>query len=255
VRRAVLPAALLALLPVPGCGTEPDADASGEASTLTVLAASSLTEVFTDLGEEFEADHPGIEVRFAFDSSATLAQQAAEGAPADVLATADLESMQAAKAAGVVAGASRVFATNTAVMVTPPDDPAGLSTFTDLNGKDIRYVVCVDTAPCGKVAATLLGAADITTEPASFEPDVKAVLARVAEGEADAGVVYATDAVAAGDGVRSVEIPGADKAVTTYPLAGLTQSKDADLAAEFVELIVGDQGRSALADAGFGPPS
>lgn len=244
-------AAAAALLGV-AAGLTGCSGSSSDEETLTVLAASSLTESFTTLAEEFETEHPGVTVKLAFDSSATLAQQAAEGAPADVLATADLATMQSADDAGVLAAPAVTFATNTAVLVTPPDDPAGIAAFSDLQRDSVTYVVCVDTAPCGKVAAALLAAGGIDHPPASFEPDVKAVLAKVADGEADAGIVYRTDARAAGDGVRELPIPGSDAQLTTYPIAPLEQSGDADLAAAFVELVTGTAGQQVLAEAGFG---
>jgi molybdate transport system substrate-binding protein len=235
------------LLPLAACGSEDD-----DATKITVLAAASLTESFTTLAEEFEQQHDEVEVELAFDSSATLAEQALGGAPADVLATADTTTMDGA--ADALADDPQVFATNTMVLVTPVDNPAGISSFTDLASGDVTYVVCVDTAPCGKVAATLLDDAGLTAEPASLEVDVKSVLARVVSGEADAGLVYATDATAAGEEVRTFEVPGADGQVTSYPIAALDQAADLDLAREFVELVLSSEGGAVLADAGFGTP-
>jgi len=193
-----------------------------------------------------------VEVRLAFDSSATLAQQAVEGAPADVLATADTATMDSATDA--LAADPHVFTTNTGVLVTPADNPAGIADFADIDSDAVDYVVCVDTAPCGKVAAALLEQNGIAQDPASEEVDVKAVLAKVTSGEADAGIVYATDATAAGDAVGTVEIPGAADQITTYPIAPLKQSESADLAQEFVDLVLSDDGRQVLAAAGFGQP-
>jgi len=253
-RRAALvsglaPAMVLALMPLAGCSGSDGP--GGDDTTITVLAAASLTGTFAELAARFEDEHPGVDVRLAFDSSATLAQQAVEGAPADVLATADTATMDSA--ADALAADPEVFATNTLVMVTPAGNPAGLDGFDDLAGS--TYVVCVETAPCGKVARALLDANDVTTPPASLEVDVKAVLARVTGDEADAGLVYASDAVAAGDAVETFEVPGAAEQVTAYPIAPLIQSGDADLAQEFVDLVLSTDGQAVLADAGFGPPS
>jgi molybdate transport system substrate-binding protein len=246
-----LPVVLLALLlPVAACGSDDDGDGGGS-TTITVLAAASLTETFTTLAADFEADHEGVSVKLAFDSSATLAEQAVGGAPADVLATADATTI--ASASDALTADPQVFATNTMVLVTPADNPAGIGSFDDL-GPGVDYVVCVDTAPCGKVAAALLASTGPDAEPASLEVDVKAVLAKVTSGEADAGLVYATDAVAAGDEVRTFEVPGADAKVTTYPIAPLEQSEDPDLAQEFVDLVLGEAGQRVLQDAGFGAP-
>jgi molybdate transport system substrate-binding protein len=257
IRRSAIALALAALLPLSACGSDDDGpatDGGAGATTITVLAAASLTETFTALADEFESTHDGVEVDLAFDSSATLAQQAVDGAPGDVLATADEATMQTAVDGGAVAGGPETFATNVAVLVTPPDNPAGIERVGDLDGDDVTYVVCVDTAPCGKLAATLLDESGITHEPASLEVDVKAVLAKVTADEADAGIVYATDAVAAGDAVEEIDIESADEQRNVYPIATLEQSDNADLAAEFMDLVLSDAGQQVLADAGFGGP-
>jgi len=243
-------AAVLALvLPLAACG---GGDDGGDSKTITVLAAASLTGSFTDLAHRFEADHPGVHVKLAFDSSATLAQQAVGGAPADVLATADTATMDSAKS--VLAASPKTFATNTMVLVTPADNPAGITGFQDIDNSHVTYVACVETAPCGKVAAALIADNHVTTKPASLEVDVKSVLAKVTSDEADAGFVYATDGVAAGKDVETFAIPHAADEVTSYPIAPLTQSTNTDLARQFVDLVVSDQGQQVLHDAGFGKP-
>jgi molybdate transport system substrate-binding protein len=239
-------AATLLVLPLAACTNDGGSD---EPEVLTVLAAASLTEVFEDLGDKFEEEHPGTEVRFSFDSSATLAEQASEGAPADVLATADQTTMQTAVDAGVTTEDPTEFAQNVLVIATPPD-AEGPTTLQELEGT--TWVMCVDTAPCGRGAYLLLNDAGVTAEPASFEPDVKAVLAKVAGGEADAGLVYATDVVAAEGEVSGHDIEGASKATTPYLVAPLEQAKQTDLAAEWIELIRGSQ--PELKDAGFQIP-
>lgn len=241
------------------CGSDGSSGGAGDGgdggdSTLTVLGAASLTGSFTDLARTFEADHPGVEVTLAFDSSATLAGQAVEGAPADVLATADTGTMQDAVDGGVVAAGPTTFATNVMTLVVPADNPAGITSFADLENGDVDYVVCVDTAPCGKTGAALLEAGGIDHEPASLETDVKSVLAKVSSGEADAGLVYVTDATAAGADVTSVEIPDAASQQQEYPIAVLEQAGDADLAQQFVDLVLSDEGQALLAAAGFGAP-
>jgi molybdate transport system substrate-binding protein len=247
-RSAVL-ATLVALLPLTACGS---GGGGSDDTTITVLAASSLTGTFTELGQEFESAHPGVTVKFAFDSSATLAQQAVGGAPADVLATADTTTMDSAKA--VQASTPKVFATNVMVLATPADNPAHVTSFADLDKSSVKFVVCVPTAPCGAVAQALLDQDHVTGRPVSTEVDVKSVLAKLTEGEADAGIVYTTDATAAGDQVATVKIPGAGRQVTTYPIVTLDQSKDSTLAQEFVSLVTGSTGQQVLAKAGFGAP-
>jgi molybdate transport system substrate-binding protein len=254
VKQTLAALSLLALtLPLAACGSDAGGSARGsDPTTITVLAAASLTGTFTELADRFEAEHPGTRVKLAFDSSATLAQQALEGAPADVLATADTATMDGA--ADALATDPGVFASNTMVLVTPRDNPAGLTSFTDLGRPDVDYVACVATAPCGKVAAALIEDNGLRTEPASLEVDVKAVLAKVTSDEADAGFVYRSDAVAAAGEVERLAIPGARGEPTTYPIAVLQQSAHPGLAGQFVDLVRSGQGRRVLADAGFGRP-
>jgi molybdate transport system substrate-binding protein len=246
-------ATLLALLlPLAACGDDDEGGDGGsdDGGTLTVLAASSLTDVFEDLGEAFEADHD-VEVDFSFGSSTDLAEQAADGAPGDVLATADETSMQVAEEAEVT-GDVATFASNVLVIVTPPDNPAAIESLADL--ADATWVRCADEAPCGRVALGVLEDNAITAEPASLEEDVRSTLDKVVSGEADAGLVYATDAVAAGDAVATIEIPGAESQLTSYFVTALEQSEDGDLAQEWVDLLLSDEGQQVLEDAGFGTP-
>jgi molybdate transport system substrate-binding protein len=246
VLRLTTALALLATL-LTGCG-----GGGGGTTTITVLAASSLTGTFTELGQEFERQHPGVTVKFAFDSSATLAQEATQGAPADVLATADTTTMDSARAAQ--ASTPRTFATNVMVLATPAADPAHVRRFADLDKRSVKFVMCVPTAPCGAIGQALLTQDHITGKPVSQEVDVKSVLAKVTEGEADAGLVYTTDAVAAGSAVKALPIPGSAKQIATYPIVTLTQSKHAALAREFVALVTGPSGQRTLRRAGFGKP-
>jgi len=242
VRRAVAPALLVLLLPLAACGDDEQ--------TLTVLAAASLTDVFVELEGAFEDAHD-VDVQLSFGSSTDLAEQVADGAPGDVLATADETSMQVAEDAGVT-GDVETFATNELVLVTPPGNPAGIESLADLT--DATWVRCADEVPCGKVALAVLDANGVTAEPASLEVDVRSVLAKVTSDEADAGLVYATDAVAAGDDVATVEIPGAEDRLTSYAVTTLEQAEDAGLAQEWVDLLRSDGGRRVLEDAGFGSP-
>ncbi len=239
------------------CGSDSDdgggdgADGGSEETTLQVLAAASLTDVFEDLAETFEAEHEGVEVEFSFGSSTDLAEQAADEAPGDVLATADEAAMTIAEDAGVATDPA-AFASNVLVIVTPPDNPAGIESLADLDGA--TWVRCADEVPCGKVALAVLEDQNIDAEPASLEEDVRATLDKVVSGEADAALVYATDAVAAGEDVTTIEIPGAEEQLTTYFLAPLDQTGDADLAQEWVDLVTGTEGQAVLEEAGFGAP-
>ena len=251
-------AVLVLLLPLAACGGGDDGEAAegggggggGGRGELTVLAAASLTDVFDELATPFEEEHDA-DVVFSFGSSTDLAEQVADGAPGDVLATADEASMQLAEDAGAT-GEVETFATNVLTIVVPKGNPAGIESLDDL--ADATWVRCSDEVPCGKVALAVLDANGVTAEPVSLEEDVRATLDKVVSGEADAGLVYATDAVAAADDVDAVEIPGAEDELTSYFVATLEQSEDADLAADWVAWVTSEEGQAILGDAGFGSP-
>lgn len=222
--------------------------------TLTVLAAASLTGTFTELAKQFEEAHPGVRVKLVFDSSATLADKVIDGAPGDVLATADEPTMDRADQGGGTQSSPLEFATNVEQVAVPAANPAGITSFADLQKDGVDYVTCVTTAPCGATAEELLAAGGITHEPVSQEVDVKAVLAKVVDDEADAGLVYATDVAAAGDKVTGIDIPGADEAPNTYWAAVTATTKEKTLARQWLALLTSPDGRALLAEAGFGPP-
>lgn len=245
-------AGLVAALVLAGCGGS-DSSGSGK-TTLNVLGAASLTETFTTLANDFEKDHPNVEVKLSFDSSATLAEQINQGAPADVLATADTDTMQTVVAHGGTAKDPTLFATNHLQLVVPKSNPAGITQFSDLDRPDVTYVVCVRTAPCGKLADKVLADTGIKNKPASEEVDVKAVLTKVEQDEADAGLVYKTDAVAGGGKVEPVDIPTTHQNLNQYPIAALKDSKHPTLAHDFVDLVLSPRGQQVLADAGFEKP-
>ena len=253
--RARALAAALLLLPLAACGSTggPGSGSGGpdEDATLTLLAAASLTEVYADLADRLEAQRPGLEVRVSLGSSTDLAEQAADGAPGDVLSTADETSMGIAEEAGVVDDPV-VFARNTLVLAVPAADPAGIDSLADLDGT--TWVRCADEVPCGRVALAVLEDNGVTAEPASLEEDVKAALEKVTSGEADAALVYASDAVAAGDAVRTVELSGAEERATSYYAGTLSQATDPALAGAWVELLLSEEGRAALRAAGFDSP-
>ena len=247
MRRLLLPGLLL-VLPLTACGGDQDDQ------TLTVLAAASLTETFTELAEEFEGDHPGVDVELVFGSSTALAEQAVDGAPGAVLATADERSMTLAEDGNALGGDPDAFVSNRLTLVTPPDNPAGIDSLTDLDDAGVDYVVCARTAPCGAAAVAVLEGAGITAPPASEEVDVKAVLARIVQGEADAGLVYRTDAVSAGDDIAEVPVIDADAYATNYFVAPLHNDDGGsqDLVEEFVTLLGSNRAAQVFDRAGFG---
>lgn len=260
---------------VAGCAA-PGASGDGGA-TVTVLAAASLTEALDEVADGFRAAEPDVEVRVSYAGSADLVAQVADGAPADVLVTADAPTMDEAQATGRVAGEPAVVATNRLVLVTPPDDPAGVAGPEDLARDDVDLVVCAPQVPCGRAAVALADHLELELAPVSEENAVTDVLGKVVAGEADAGVVYVTDARRAGDDVRVLELPDVTAARTTYlaavldggatsdaavPDGGTTaRDGDADLpvgdaaaAERLVAYLAGPEGQAVLAGAGFGAP-
>ena len=256
---AALTGSIALTLALAGCGSDGSEDSGGGAAkkdkgTLTVLGAASLTGTFTTLAGQFKAAHPGVNVKLAFDSSATLAEQVNQGAPADVLATADTRTMKLVTDKDGTAAAPQLFATNHLQLAVPQKNPAHLTSFADLDKPGVKFVVCVDSAPCGKLADTVLAATGIKAKPVSEEVDVKAVLSKVQLDEADAGLVYKTDAVAAGDKVKAIDIPTTNDNLNSYPIAALKGSKQPALAQEWVKLVLSAKGQQVLSDAGFGKP-
>ncbi|RSN48346.1 molybdate ABC transporter substrate-binding protein [Actinomadura sp. WAC 06369] len=251
-------AALLALLAsaaaLAGCGEVDGAPGEGGGRTLTVFAAASLTEAFTELGEEFEESHPGTEVRFGFAGSSTLAQQITQGAPADVFASASPATMRTVTDAGDAAGDPRVFTTNRLVIAVPEDGPRRVRTVGDLARDGLRVVLCAEQVPCGAASRTALDAAGVAVAPVSLEKDVKAVLTKVRLGEADAGLVYRTDARAAGGDVAAIEFAAAAEAVNDYPIVRVAHAPQPGLAREFIDLVTGPRGGAVLGRAGFQAP-
>ncbi|TDL45068.1 molybdate ABC transporter substrate-binding protein [Microbacterium oleivorans] len=249
-RSLVRPLALGALaLLLAGCAAAAPSTSGDElGGSLTVYAAASLTGSFDEIDEAFTAQHPGVEISPVYDGSSTLATQIAEGAPADVFASADEATM--AKVSEFALDPA-VFASNTLVIAVPAGNPKKVSTLTDL--ADVVTVLCAPEVPCGAASATLLSAAGVTVDAASLEQNVTAVLTKVAAGEADAGLVYATDVVGRSD-VEAVVPEGADEVVNRYPIAALKDAANPDAAAAFVAFVRSEAGQKILADRGFGAP-
>ena len=241
----------------PTTGTNAPGSAGGDqlSGTITVFAAASLESSVTELAERFEADHPGVTVRLNIGGSSDLVTQLVEGAPGDVFASADARTMAALVEEGLVGeGVPVDIATNTLQIVTPPGNPAGVETLADLAEPGVATVVCAPQVPCGAAAVAVEQAAGIDIAPVSEESSVTDVLGKVTSGEADAGLVYVTDALASGDAVESVAFTESDAAVNVYPIAPLAGSANPDAASAFVELVAGEVGRDVLDAAGFGRP-
>jgi molybdate transport system substrate-binding protein len=239
--------ALGLVLLLAGCGGAPAAR-----RTLTVLAAASLTDTFTTLEKRFEADHPGVDVRVNYAGSSDLAQQIVNGAPADVFAAASDATMTTVTDAGL-AGPPTVFATNVLQIATAPGNPKQIAAFADLARPALKVVVCAPQVPCGAAAQKIEKATGVALKPVSEEADVKSTLGKVTSGDADAGLVYVSDVSAAKGTVQGVSFPEAKQAATNYPIVALRKAAQADLAAQFVQLVTGDAGQKELRAAGFGP--
>ncbi|MFF7438254.1 molybdate ABC transporter substrate-binding protein [Streptomyces sp. NPDC008122] len=264
-RRRAAAAALTAalLVPLAACSSNDDTDkgasgstSSGSAGTapkanLTVLAAASLTDVFKTAGAAYEKSHPGTKLTFSFAGSQELVAQVSQGSPADVLVTADTKSMDKVKAE---TSAPAVIAKNRLVIATGKGNPFKVDELKDLADTKLKVVLAAPEVPAGKYSKKILDAQKITVKPVSQEPNVRAVLSKVELGEADAGLVYKTDAQSAEDKVDAVEIPDAQNAVASYPAATLKDSKNAAAAAAFVTWLSSPEGQKILQDAGFQKP-
>lgn len=260
--RALHGALALVLVATGGCGTsDPDAPTDRAAGTvggtelageLLVATTASLTDVFERLGDAFVDEHPDVEVVLNIASSSALAAQLLAGAPGDVFASADTDQMQRVVDAGL-ARAPEVLATNELAIAVEPGNPLGITGLRDLARDELVLVLAGQEVPAGRYAAQALAAADVEVAPASLELDVRAVLGKVAAGEADAGLVYRSDVVAGGGRVEGIEIPAADNVVAEYPVAVLTEARDPGLAEAFVDFVQGPAGDRALLDAGFTP--
>ena len=240
-----------ALAVVSGCSSS---DSSAGSDSITVFAAASLKKTFTDIGKQVEAENPGSKVAFSFAGSSDLVAQINQGAPADVFASADTANMKKATDVGSVVGTPEDFATNTLTIVVPPGNAKGIKTFADLAKPDAQVVVCAPQVPCGSATKKVEDAAHAELHPVSEESSVTDVLNKVTSGQADAGVVYVTDAAGAGDKVETVNFPESSGAVNTYPIAVLKDSKNPALAKKFVDYVDGPKGQAVLTKAGFHTP-
>ncbi len=244
------------------CGSDdgggPASGAEGTEGTvtgsITVLAAASLTDVFAEIGDAFEAAHPEASVTFSFGPSSGLVTQVTEGAPADVIATASTSVMDELVATDALDGAPVPFATNALEIAVPPGNLGRVVGLADLADDDLVVALCAPEVPCGTFARQALDRAGIEPSIDSNEQDVRALLTKVEAGEVDAGVVYRTDVVAAGDAVEGIEIPADEVVVASYPIAIPDQSDQVATARAFIDFVLAPEGQSLLARASFGPP-
>src|SRR3954449_1040114 len=249
--------AVLVVVSVGACGSDSKAastTASSGSGPVTVFAAASLTESFNDLQKTLQSSSPGLEITYSFAGSGALVTQVQQGAPADVIATADTASMKKLTDAGLVETPT-TFAKNTLEILVAPGNPLGIKTLHDLSRVDIKLVTEDETVPAGKYAAQVLERAGVKTNPVSNEPNVKSAVAKVTSGEADATIVYATDVAAAGSKGQGVEIPDAQNVVAEYPIAVVKGSAHQDAAEAFVDAVLHGEGQDALGKHGFLSPT
>jgi molybdate transport system substrate-binding protein len=253
IRRAVILALAASLLAAcTGSNAQP---ASGDApiGTLTVFAASSLTDVFTGFGKAMEDQQPGLHVRFNFAASSALATQIMQGAPADVFASANEAQMTVVTHAGLAADPA-VFTSNVLRIAVPAGNPGHVTGLADFARPDLTLALCAPQVPCGAAAQQVFAAAGITPEPDSLEEDARAALTKVQLGEVDAALVYASDVKAAGSKVEGIDFPQAEQAVNEYPICTLKATRNPSAARAFVDLVRSPAGQQALAAAGFRTP-
>lgn len=257
MRVHALVAALVGALAVlvAACGPAGDeAAAAAPRGEVVVFAAASLTDAFTDVAAAFEEAHPDLAVATNFAGSNQLAAQITQGAPADVLASADQRQTEVVVDAGLAGGTPEPFAATTLAVAVEPGNPLGIRELSDLTDPAVTLVLAAPDVPAGRYAAQVLAAAGVQVAPASEETDVRAVLAKVALGEADAGIVYRSDVVAAGDDVQGVPIPAEANVTVTYPIVTLAEAPNPAGARAFVDFVRSEAGRAVLAEHGFTTP-
>lgn len=267
-RLLVATAAVVTGLTLAGCGSSSGSSSSGKSSTTstttvakvsgtaTVSAAASLTEAFTKIKADFEKANPGATLTFNFGSSSTLATQIQQGAPADVFASADTTNVQTLSTAGLTDGSGQTFARNELEIVTKPGNPKGVKGLSDLATVGV-VSLCGQTVPCGKYADQALAAANVTIPESSITRgvDAEATLAAVTTGDAQAGIVYVTDAKRAGSSATSVAIPENQNVIATYPIVIMKSASGNAVAKALVDYVLSSAGQATLKSFGFLPPT
>lgn len=256
---------LLVMLFLVGCapGATSTAVPTAEARTLNVFAAASLTDAFTEIGKKFEAANPDVAINFNFAGSQALRTQIEEGAPADIFASANKAEMDALIADELVSQeASQDFLSNRLVVVLPANNPAALEELDDLSQPDIKIVLAAEEVPAGMYARQALDAMSarfgsdfkdkVLANVVSNEDNVRQVLAKVQLGEADAGIVYTSDAMAAPE-LKTLAIPAEMNVIANYPVARLNNASHSDLADAFIAFVLSPEGQTILQNWGFAP--
>jgi molybdate transport system substrate-binding protein len=233
----------------------PAAAASPLKGEITVSAAASLTDSFTALAKAFRAANPKVKVRLNFGSSATLVAQIQSGAPSDVIAAADLSSVEKLLTSGHVVAGPRVFARNSMAIAVKPGNPKKVKSIRDLSRLN-TIAMCGKAAPCGVYASTVLARAAVIVRESNITRgvDAKATLGAVVTGDADAAIVYKTDVLSAGKTAQTVEISASSNVKAAYGIAAVRGSKNGSLAKAFVDFVLSEQGWKILKGFGFQKP-
>jgi len=231
----------------PGAGEQLSGDA-------TIFAAASLTESFQEIGEAFEDANPPTELVFNFGASSGLATQVAEQGGADVFASADQANMAKVTDKDLLEESPEVFAQNRLEIIVAPGNPKGIKGLADLAGSGVKVVLAAPEVPVGRYAREALEKAGVTVKPVSEAVDVKGVVGPVTLGEADAGIVYATDVRAAGDKAEGVEVPEDQNVTAEYPIGLVKDGGNPQVGRAFIGFVLSDQGQKILTDHGFGSP-
>lgn len=250
-RLAFLTAGVTLTFALAACGDDAASEAPG--GSLTVFAAASLSDAFAEVTEAFEAAHGDVSVELSFAGSSSLREQILGGAPADVFASADTANMDRLAEAGEVE-APEVFARNRLQIVVPAGNPAGVEGLDDFADPALLIGLCAEEVPCGHLGREVLEAAGVTPSPDTDEPDVRALLTKVEAGELDAGLVYVTDVVAAGDAVQGIDVPAELDVAAAYPIAATTGAGHPVAARSFIEFVLGAEGQAILERSGFERP-
>jgi len=245
--------ASLVMIPIFGLIFAGCASSDDTTTSLRIAATSSLTEVFNDIGEQFVLANPDITIAFNFASSSDLALQISQGLPADVFASADVKNMAKVTDAGLLHGQPVAFATNSLEIVVEKGNPLRIDSLAQLASPGLLFVTCPIEVPIGAYTAEVLRNAGVTVTPASLEENVKGILTKVALGEADAGIVYRTDILAAGNSVTGVPIADNVNVTTKYLIGALRDSQNQDASQRFIIFLSSEQGRKIFSQFGFGP--
>jgi molybdate transport system substrate-binding protein len=235
---------------VSGCGSSSESDSRD----VVVSAAASLSDVFRDMEASFERVHPEFDVLLNIGGSAALREQILEGAPADVFASANVETMQEVLAAGELEGTAHVFAENHMVIAVPAGNPGAVLGLEDFARRDLFIGLCAESVPCGAFARQVLASADVDPSVDSNEPNVRSLLLKIGLGEIDAGIVYVTDAISAAGLVDSITVPVNHDVTAEYPIALLVSAPNLAGGEAFIRFVTSAEGAAILEDHGFELP-